>query len=102
MLRGDVEEATFNALPDDIEIRYNTRPTAIWQNADEVRVTLADSLTGTEAEETYELVVGADGIHSSVRALVFGPEQRYLHPLGDMICAFELPADPPGLGREEE
>lgn len=29
MLRGDVEEATFNALPDDIEIRFNTRPVDI-------------------------------------------------------------------------
>jgi 2-polyprenyl-6-methoxyphenol hydroxylase-like FAD-dependent oxidoreductase len=97
MLRGDVEQATFDALPDDVEIRYNTRPVDVWQNASGVRVTLEDSATGERTQEEYELLVGADGIHSQVREMVFGPAQKYLHELGTMICAFELPENPPGL-----
>ncbi len=101
MLRGDVENATFNALPKDVEIRYNTRPVDIWQNASGVRVTLKDSTTGEQIEETYDFVVGADGIHSRVRELVFGPADKYLKGLGYMICAFELPENPPGLKQDQ-
>src|SRR4051794_28843871 len=36
MLRGDVEEAAFAALPEDVEIRYSTVPTRIAQDADGV------------------------------------------------------------------
>lgn len=101
MLRGDVEEATFNALPDDVEIRYGTRPVEIWQNAGGVRVTLENVGTGERTEEDYDLLVGADGIHSQVREMVFGPAEKYTHSLGTMICAFELPETPPGLGQEQ-
>lgn len=101
MLRGDVEEATFNALPDDVEIRFNTHPVDIWQNASGVRVTLENSETGTQTEESYDLLVGSDGIHSQVRELVFGPRERYLNSLGCMICAFTLPQNPPGLKPDE-
>lgn len=101
MLCGDVEAATFNALPADVEIRFGTRPVDIWQNASGVRVTLEDTATGERREERYDLLVGADGIHSSVREMVFGPAERYMRPLGAMICAFELPDLPPGLKQEE-
>jgi 2-polyprenyl-6-methoxyphenol hydroxylase-like FAD-dependent oxidoreductase len=35
-----------------------------------------------------DVLVGADGIHSGVRALVFGPEEEYLRPLGMRAAAF--------------
>lgn len=101
MLRGDVEQATFDALPEDVEVRYSTRPVEIWQNASGVRVTLEDRAAGTRTEESYDLLIGADGIHSQVREMVFGPAEQYVHALGTMICAFELPENPPGLKPEE-
>jgi hypothetical protein len=45
MLRGDVEKAAFAALPDDVEVRYSTVPTAIAQDAapDERRIFVVDN-----------------------------------------------------------
>lgn len=97
MLRGDVEKAAFATLPDDIEIRYSTTPTAITQDADGVDVTLLDTAAGTSTTERFGLVVGADGLRSTVRSLVFGPHERHLTRLGFMIAAFEYAGTPAGL-----
>lgn len=101
MLRGDVEEATFNALPKDIEIFYNTQPVDIWQNASGARVTLKNNVKQSQITEMYDLVVGADGIHSQVREMTFGPAKKYIKELGYMICAFELPSNPPDLKADQ-
>lgn len=90
-LRGDVEAAAFKALPADVEIRYATVPTRIEQDSDGVTVTLSDTVTQAVTTEVFDLVVGADGLRSTVRSLVFGPHSRYLKRLNHIIAAFELP-----------
>ncbi|WP_020639394.1 FAD-dependent monooxygenase [Amycolatopsis balhimycina] len=92
MRRGDVEEAAFAALPEDVEIRYSTVPARIEQDADGVDVTLLDTADRSEVTERFDLVVGADGLRSTVRSLVFGPHEKYLHRLNYMAVAFQLPA----------
>lgn len=37
----------------------------------------------------FDLVIGADGLHSQVRALAFGPQERFEAPLGYGVAAFE-------------
>lgn len=101
MLRGDVERAVFETLPDDVEVRYCTVPTAIEQDAGGVDVTLHDTAASTSVTERFELVVGADGLRSTVRSLVFGPHERYLKRLGYMIAAFEHSGTPAGLAPGE-
>ncbi|MFD4957638.1 FAD-dependent monooxygenase [Microbacterium sp. NPDC058389] len=51
------------------------------------------------APEEFDLVVGADGAHSRVRALVFGPEERFRRPLGLAHAWFTLREEPgtPGV-----
>lgn len=98
MLRGDVEHALFDALPKDVEVRYSTVPTKIEQDAGAVDVTLHDMAAESDTTERFDLVVGADGLRSTVRALVFGPHDRILHRLNCMIAAFELPKAPGHLG----
>lgn len=97
MLRGDIEDATFKALPNDIEILYDTVPYDIWQNASEVRVTTQNVENHEKFTESYDLVIGADGVRSQVRKLAFGPDEQYIKSLGCMICAFQLSQNPPGL-----
>ncbi|MFD1538781.1 FAD-dependent monooxygenase [Nonomuraea guangzhouensis] len=95
LLRGDVEQGLFSALPDDVEIRYSTVPTRITQNDSGVEVTLNDKVT-----ERFDLVVGADGMRSTVRGLAFGPGP-YLHPLKYMIGATVLDRPIDGFGPAE-
>lgn len=47
--------------------------------------------TSDGSEEAFDLVIGADGLHSHVRALAFGPEARFEHPVGCYVAAFALP-----------
>lgn len=96
MRRGDLEDAAYAALPDDIEIRFGTVPTGIDQDAAGARVTLADTSTGSAVTEEYDLVVGADGLRSTVRELVFGPHEDYRRRLDHMAVAYQLPAALPG------
>ena len=57
-----------------VPIRLGTTVTMLSQEASKVNVVFADG-----SSSTYDLVVGADGIHSSIRRLVFGgPRPRHL------------------------
>ncbi|MGS2648361.1 FAD-dependent monooxygenase [Streptosporangium sp. G12] len=101
MRRGEVEDAAFEALPDDVEIRFSTVPTEIEQDDDGVDVTLHNTLSDETVIERFGLVVGADGLRSTVRRLVFGPHERYMHRMGGITCAFQLSKPLPGLAQED-
>ncbi|MGE0353219.1 MAG: FAD-dependent monooxygenase [Gemmatimonadales bacterium] len=91
-MRGDLEQAIFSRLESSLVPRYETTVTGLRQDGPAVHATLSD---GSAA--TYDLVVGADGIHSGVRALAFGPEASYARYLGHRTAAFVLPELPAGL-----
>lgn len=40
----------------------------------------------------FDLVIGADGLHSGVRAAAFGPEEQFVKPLGLYTAWFTAPA----------
>ncbi|MBE3011639.1 FAD-dependent monooxygenase [Microbispora sp. NEAU-D428] len=100
LLRGDVEQGLFAALPDDVEIRYSTVPTRIAQDDAAAEVTLHDTAADTTVTERFDLVIGTDGMRSTVRRLVFGPEE-YLHPLNYMVGATVLDGPIDGFGLHE-
>ena len=69
----------------DIEIRFGTEITAIDDRGERIQVTFDD---GTK--DNFALVFGADGVHSGVRALVFGEERQFARYLGAYVAAFHL------------
>jgi 2-polyprenyl-6-methoxyphenol hydroxylase-like FAD-dependent oxidoreductase len=83
LLRGDLERVLHDAVPDTVECRYATSIAGVDTLQELVDVTLTD---GTQI--TADLLVGADGIHSHVRELVFGPEAQFLRFLGYHTAAF--------------
>ncbi|AXB46335.1 FAD-dependent monooxygenase [Amycolatopsis albispora] len=74
------------------EYVYGDSISSLTDTGDGVHVTFE---SGTE--RTFDLVVGADGLHSNVRRLAFGPEDRFVSHLGYYVAGWELPT-PSWLG----
>ncbi|MFT8468922.1 MAG: FAD-dependent monooxygenase [Acetobacter syzygii] len=89
VLRGDIEEALWQGIEGKVEVRFGTIPVAIINGATQAHVILQND-DGQETTEIYDLVIGADGVRSTVRKLVFGPDQAFFHSIGTMLCAFPL------------
>ena len=82
--RGDLAGAIYGAVAGRAETIFGDSITAIDAHAHGVHV----SFEKAPARE-FDLVVGADGLHSNVRDLVFGAESRFERQLGYHVAAFE-------------
>jgi 2-polyprenyl-6-methoxyphenol hydroxylase-like FAD-dependent oxidoreductase len=85
ILRGDIEDVLYQAIRAHIEIRFATTIDAVTQDTDGVDVTLSDGTT-----ERADLLIGADGLHSTTRKMVFGPEEEFRLDLNHMCGVFML------------
>lgn len=83
--RGDLAAAVFDSLRGKVETIFDDSITRIDQTANDVRVTFDH-----HEPRSYDLVVGADGLHSRVREVVFGPETRFERYLGIKVAAFTI------------
>jgi 2-polyprenyl-6-methoxyphenol hydroxylase-like FAD-dependent oxidoreductase len=83
ILRGDLVDILYQASKDSAEYLFNDSITSLTEVADGVRVTFEKG-----QPRTFDLVVGADGLHSNVRALTFGPESRFIRHLGYYVSIF--------------
>lgn len=86
ILRGDLADVLYQATAAEVDYRFSTRITELSQSEDGVLATLSDGTT-----MRADLVVGADGPHSAVRRLVFGPEEEFVRPLGGYHAWFTAP-----------
>lgn len=99
VLRGDIEATLWQSISGaHIEVRFATTPIEITDRADDVRVQLINAENAVQYYEDFDLVVGADGMRSRVRRIVFGPHDEYLTNWDAMICAFQLPDQVPSFG----
>lgn len=83
--RSALAEVIVEALDDHVELIVDDTVTALEDDGRRVRTTF-----GTGEVRDFDLVVGADGLHSQVRRLVFGPADRYERYLGIIVAAFEV------------
>lgn len=83
ILREDLVRILLDRTAEGVEYVYDDSITALEQDGDGVRVAFERSAPGR-----FDLVVGADGLHSVVRRLVFGPEPDHLRHLGVYLGIF--------------
>jgi 2-polyprenyl-6-methoxyphenol hydroxylase-like FAD-dependent oxidoreductase len=88
----------------DIEIVRGTLCQILRDHLGEVELLFGDTIQGitqsansTQVQFTkngvrqFDCVIGADGLHSNVRRIVFGEEARFLRDLGLYLCVFSVP-----------
>ncbi len=87
LLRGGLSRILYESTVDRCEYMFGNSITAVKQNKDEIEVAFEKG-----PPQQYDILVGADGIHSNVRSLVFGKEELFSRNLGDYyfaICSVE-------------
>ncbi|TCJ95286.1 FAD-dependent monooxygenase [Nocardia alba] len=77
VMRGDLARVLYDATTNDVDYRFGDSVDTITQDGEVVQVGFAG---GTSAE--FDLVIGADGLHSRVRNLAVLSEAEAAHPLG--------------------
>lgn len=95
LVRGDLEAALWAARPPEVTVRFGTAPRRIDLRRHGAEVVL-DGPDGA-IRERYDLVVGADGVRSAVREMVFGPEQMFRHEFDQVVISAVLPRLPGAL-----
>ena len=86
ILRGDLSDVFRRATEDTTEYRFGDHVVGLDQHPDGVHVRFAGG-----RNERFDVVVGADGVHSSTRALLFGPEAGTRHYLGHYLAFYTVP-----------
>ena len=85
LMRWSLEEALYEALAGQVEVRFGQWLVGASPGQQAVEVTFNDGAT-----ESFDLLIGADGVHSTTRALVFGPEEQFSRYLGYTIACYPL------------
>ena len=86
ILRGDLAQVLYDDTSQKVEYVFGDRIAELTQGDDGVDVTFASG-----DRRTFDLVVGADGLHSALRGMVFGPREKYLRHLGLVLAFFTVP-----------
>lgn len=84
MNRADLHLSLYRTIKDKVDFRMGVAVTEIEQEKDSIEVTFSDS-----KKEHFDLLIGADGVHSGTRNHVFG--QGFEKFLGQAFFAFIVP-----------
>jgi 2-polyprenyl-6-methoxyphenol hydroxylase-like FAD-dependent oxidoreductase len=85
LLRSDLSKVIYNHLDKDIEIIFGDSISKIEQHEEEIAVSFDSGNI-----RTFNLVIGADGLHSKVRKLVFGDEKQFEKYYGYYTASFTI------------
>jgi 2-polyprenyl-6-methoxyphenol hydroxylase-like FAD-dependent oxidoreductase len=91
IMRDDLSEVYYNAGRDDVEYQFGDSITAISADG---KVTFEHA-----APRDFDVVIGADGLHSNVRRLVFGEDSGRTQFLGGYLAVQSVPKT---LARDSE
>jgi 2-polyprenyl-6-methoxyphenol hydroxylase-like FAD-dependent oxidoreductase len=83
--RGDLAQIVWHSLGGRVPARFGDEIESLVERGDKVEVTYAGG-----DSDAFDMVIGADGLHSRVRELLFGPEARFERFLGFAFAAFTV------------
>ena len=86
IMRDELANILEQGLPENVEIIYGDSVAAYEEREDGVEVLFASG-----AERAFDLVVGADGLTSSLRRMHLGPDSEFLRPFHFAIAPFSAP-----------
>ena len=86
VLRGDLADIFYDATRKTTEYIFDDSIVALEENSNGVGVQFQRS-----GRRRFDLVIGADGLHSKVRSLVFGEESKFIRYLGYYVSIFTIP-----------
>jgi 2-polyprenyl-6-methoxyphenol hydroxylase-like FAD-dependent oxidoreductase len=86
IMRGDLARILYDASAKGTDYIFGDSIAEVVERNDRVDVSFESG-----AERSFDLVIGADGQHSNVRAKVFGPEERFVKKLGLHASIFTVP-----------
>jgi 2-polyprenyl-6-methoxyphenol hydroxylase-like FAD-dependent oxidoreductase len=84
LARGDLSRLLFEAVRGETETLFGDEIAALEQRSDRVEVRFERA-----GARSFDLIVGADGLHSNVRRLAFGAQNQYEKDLGYVVAAFQ-------------
>jgi 2-polyprenyl-6-methoxyphenol hydroxylase-like FAD-dependent oxidoreductase len=84
--RGDLSLILYQATRERTEYIFGDWITSLTETPDGVDVTFDKGVS-----RRFDLVIGADGMHSGVRALAFGPESEHARFMGSYFASFGVP-----------
>jgi len=87
--RSDLARLIYDSLGGKVRTTFGDTITAIEQDESTVRVSFKHA-----PPENFDLVIGAGGLHSPVRGIVFGPEERFEKYLGYYTASFTVTGYP--------
>ncbi len=83
--RSELAATIYHAIDGKVETVFGDSIARIEEGTNSVRVSFEHG-----APREVDLVIGADGLHSRVRELAFGPEASFQVSLGYHVAAFEV------------
>ncbi|WP_354638122.1 FAD-dependent monooxygenase [Kitasatospora camelliae] len=83
--RGDLAAVLYEAAREDAEFLFDDGIASLRQDEHGVDVAFERA-----APRRFDLVIGADGLHSTVRRLAFGPECAFVRPTGLFVATAPL------------
>ena len=93
LARADIAAAIYGSLDGRVETLFGDSIRTIEDDGARVRLGFEHA-----PPREVDLVVGADGLHSRIRQLVFGPDADYEYPMGCHVASFEVPGYRPRTG----
>ena len=85
LLRSSLEKVLYRQVKDEVEIIFSNSIAAIEEKPQETIITFTDN-----SQRNFDLLIGADGLHSVVRKLYFGEEDAFKSFMGYYAASFTI------------